>query len=51
VQDGSGNERTAALLLVAAIVLIGVAPFLINDIISPSTEKIMEQLNKLVSSK
>ena len=51
MQDGRWNERTAAVLLVAAIVLIGVAPFLINDIISPSTEKIMEQLNKLVSSK
>ncbi|MEN9686138.1 MAG: hypothetical protein RLZZ28_1924 [Bacteroidota bacterium] len=49
--DASWNEKTAAAILVLGIVLIGVAPFLINDLITPGTDTIMLQLGKAMTQK
>lgn len=43
-QDARWNEKLAAVLLVAGILLIGFAPFLINHLIGPGTDSIMEKL-------
>ena len=49
--DASWNEKLAAGLLVAGIVAIGVAPFLLQQLISPGTDSIMQQLTKGVTLK
>lgn len=46
--DASWTERVAAVLLISGIVLIGVAPFLINQLIVPATENIMQQVGKAI---
>ena len=46
-KDARWNEKTAAIILVAAILVIGITPFLINHLITPGTEAIM---NKLVAN-
>ncbi len=47
--DATWNEKLAAAILVIGIVVIGVAPFLINQLIGPSTENIMQQVGKAVT--
>ena len=42
--DASWNERLAAIILVAGIVAIGVAPFWLNDLIKPGIEIIMSKI-------
>ncbi len=42
--DATWNEKLAAGILITGIVLIGVAPFLINQLIGPGTEHIMKQV-------
>ncbi|HET7897751.1 MAG TPA: hypothetical protein VFL47_08775, partial [Flavisolibacter sp.] len=49
--DATWNEKLAASLLITGIVAIGVAPFLINQLISPGTDAIMQQLAKAVTLK
>ncbi len=44
LKDASWNERLAAVLLVGAIVLMGVAPFLLKDLINPGTTEIMQKI-------
>ncbi|MDQ3277544.1 MAG: NADH-quinone oxidoreductase subunit M, partial [Bacteroidota bacterium] len=51
VKDAAWNEKLAAGILVLGILLIGIAPFLINQLISPGTETIMQQLTKTISPK
>ncbi|MBV9986182.1 MAG: NADH-quinone oxidoreductase subunit M, partial [Chitinophagaceae bacterium] len=51
LSDARWNERLAAVLLIAAIVLIGVAPFLINQLIAPGAGNIIDQINKAISLK
>ena len=46
--DATWNEKLAAGLLLAGILLIGLAPFLINQLINPGTENIMQQLGKAI---
>jgi NADH-quinone oxidoreductase subunit M len=46
LNDASWNEKLAAVILIAGIVAIGFAPFWLNDLISPSSEIIM---NKVMS--
>jgi NADH-quinone oxidoreductase subunit M len=43
-KDATWNEKAAAILLIAGIVAIGMAPFLINNLITPGTEAIMQKL-------
>jgi NADH-quinone oxidoreductase subunit M len=49
--DAAWNEKLAAVILVAGIVLIGVAPFLLNQLIAPGTENIMLQVGKAITQK
>ena len=44
LKDARWNEKLAAGLLIAGIVLIGVAPFLLNELIAPGTQIIMNKL-------
>jgi len=46
--DASWNEKLAAVILILGIVAIGVAPFWLNDLVSPGAEIIM---NKVMSAK
>jgi len=44
--DATWNEKLAALILLAGIIAIGVAPFWLNDLISPGAEVIMNKIGK-----
>ena len=44
LRDANWNERLAAIILVAGIVAIGVAPFWLNDLIRPGIEIIMSKI-------
>jgi NADH-quinone oxidoreductase subunit M len=44
LHDAGWNEKLAATLLVMGIVTIGMAPFLLNDLINPATEMIIQKL-------
>jgi len=46
--DATWNEKLAAAILITGIILIGVAPFLLNDLINPGTETIMNKVLALV---
>jgi NADH-quinone oxidoreductase subunit M len=45
--DAKWNEKMAAALLVAGIIAIGIAPFWLNDLISPGSEEIVQKLSQL----
>lgn len=49
--DATWNEKLAAAILIVGIVLIGVAPFLINQLIMPGTDTIMMQVGKAITQK
>lgn len=51
LSDATWNEKLAAGLLILGIVLIGVAPFLLNQLIAPGTETIMQQVGKAITLK
>ncbi|MEO8414294.1 MAG: NADH-quinone oxidoreductase subunit M [Ginsengibacter sp.] len=42
--DAKWNEKLAAIILIAGIIAIGIAPFWLNDLISPATEIIMNKV-------
>jgi NADH-quinone oxidoreductase subunit M len=42
--DAAWNEKLAAIILVAGILAIGVAPFWLNDLIKPAIEIIMSRI-------
>ena len=44
LKDATWNERLAAIILVAGIAAIGVAPFWLNDLIKPGIEIIMNKI-------
>jgi NADH-quinone oxidoreductase subunit M len=45
LSDATWNEKLAALILIAGIIAIGVAPYWLNDLISPGAEIIMQKLS------
>ncbi len=49
--DAKWNEKMAAAILIVGIVLIGIAPFLINSLIGPGTEHIMQNVGKAITLK
>jgi len=49
--DATWNEKLAAVLLIAGIVIIGMAPFLLNALIGPGTDNIMLQVGKAITLK
>ncbi len=44
LNEATWNEKVAAIILIAGIIAIGVAPFWLNDLVSPATEIIMQKL-------
>jgi NADH-quinone oxidoreductase subunit M len=48
IKDASWNEKLAAGLLITGILIIGVAPFLINQLVTPGTEVIVNKLSQVV---
>jgi NADH-quinone oxidoreductase subunit M len=44
LSDASWNEKSAAILLIVGIVVVGIAPFWLIDLIQPGTEFIMSKL-------
>jgi NADH-quinone oxidoreductase subunit M len=48
LNDATWNEKLAASILIIGIVLIGVAPFLITELIAPGTEIIMNKVLTMV---
>jgi NADH-quinone oxidoreductase subunit M len=44
LDDAKWNEKLAAGILIIGIVIIGVAPFLINKLIEPGTDEIMSKV-------
>jgi NADH-quinone oxidoreductase subunit M len=51
LNDATWNEKLAAGVLITGIVIIGVAPFLINQLIAGGTDTIMQQIGKTIISK
>jgi len=49
--DAGWNEKFAAVILIIGIVAIGVAPFWLNDLITPATETIMQHAGKVTALK
>lgn len=45
--DATWNEKTAAGILIVGIVIIGIAPFYLIDLIQPATETIMQKISTL----
>ena len=45
--DAAWNEKMAAVILIMGILAIGTAPFWLNELISPSTELIMQKISSL----
>lgn len=48
-KDARWNERLAAFVLMAGILIIGLTPFLLNELIMPGVDSISEQINHLMS--
>jgi NADH-quinone oxidoreductase subunit M len=44
LSDATWNEKLAAVILIAGIIAIGVAPFWLNDLIGPASEIIMNKV-------
>ena len=42
--DAEWNEKLAAVILIAGIVVIGVAPFLLQKLLNPAAEEISKQV-------
>lgn len=47
--DASWNEKFAAVVLISGILIVGLAPFLLIDLIQPGTEIIMGKLGAAIS--
>ncbi|MEQ1675476.1 MAG: hypothetical protein ABL876_02170, partial [Chitinophagaceae bacterium] len=43
LKDAAWNERLAAIILVAGILAIGIAPGWLNDLLKPAAEEIMNR--------
>jgi NADH-quinone oxidoreductase subunit M len=49
--DAAWNEKIAAGILIIGIVAIGIAPFWLNQLITPGTETIMQHIGKVITLK
>jgi NADH-quinone oxidoreductase subunit M len=49
--DAVWNEKLAAGILIAGVVVIGVAPFLLNALIAPGTETMMQHIGNVITLK
>jgi NADH-quinone oxidoreductase subunit M len=46
--DANWNEKAAATILITGIVIMGIAPFLINQLIMPSTDALMNKVLMII---
>ena len=44
LKDAAWNEKLAAMILIAGILAIGVAPYWLNELVSPDTQQIMQKI-------
>jgi NADH-quinone oxidoreductase subunit M len=44
LQDAKWNEKLAAIILIAGIIAIGIAPFWLSDLVSPAADIIMQKV-------
>jgi NADH-quinone oxidoreductase subunit M len=51
LSDASWNEKYAGILLITGIVVIGIAPFWLYDLLTPGTEIIIRHLEKAINLK
>jgi NADH-quinone oxidoreductase subunit M len=49
--DATWYEKSAAILLITSILVIGMSPFMINQIIQPSVDQLMTQIQTLTNLK
>jgi len=49
ITDATWNERMAAIILVGGILAIGLAPFWLNDLVSPGADIIMQKISPVVN--
>jgi NADH-quinone oxidoreductase subunit M len=49
--DATWNERLAGILLVVGIIAIGVAPFWLNDLLTPGVNAIMDHAGRVINYK
>ena len=49
LRDASWNERLAAVLLIIGILVIGILPFLIKDLINPGTEIMIQKITGIIN--
>jgi NADH-quinone oxidoreductase subunit M len=47
LKDASWNEKLAAVILITGIVVIGIAPFWLNELVTPSADHIIEKISQL----
>lgn len=47
LSDATWNEKLAAIILIFGIIAIGLAPFWLNDLISPGVEVIMQKISPI----
>ena len=45
LKDATWNEKLAAIILIIGIIAIGLAPFWLNDLVSPGAELIMQKIS------
>ncbi len=45
--DATWNEKAAAIILLSGIIAIGIAPYWLNDLVSPGAEAIMNKLSMI----
>ena len=48
LSDAKWNEKWAAALLIIGIAAIGIAPFWLNDLVTPATETIINKITAVV---
>ena len=44
LEDAKWNEKLAAIILIVGIIAIGIAPFWLNDLITPAADEIMHKV-------
>jgi NADH:ubiquinone oxidoreductase subunit 4 (subunit M) len=48
LKDAGWNEKLASAILITGILIMGLTPFLVNDLIYPSTKSIMLNIQRIL---
>jgi NADH-quinone oxidoreductase subunit M len=51
LSDAAWFEKSAVVILIAGIVFIGLAPFILNNLITPATETIIQHITNALALK